>query len=137
MFTGKNKIVLVEDDKVSLTVLKSIVSDLGAEVLNFTSASSALEFIKNDDDVKVLIPDINMPEMPGDVLVREVQQIKPWVDAYVVTSTKKINNAIPTYMSGAREIFLKPISKATLAPYIEESLNRNKRWASFLKNIKS
>lgn len=136
MFSGKAKIVLVEDDKVTLTVLNSIVSAFDAQIISFSSAQPALDFIRENDDVKVLVTDINMPEMSGDVLVREVLELKPWIDSYVVTSTTKMNNAIPTYMSGAREIFLKPINKATLNPFIEESLNRHKRWTSFLKQIK-
>ena len=139
MFTGKSKIVLVEDDKVTLTVLKSIVSDLGAEVINFTSGEPALDYIKNDtnDEVKVLITDINMPEMTGDVLTSKVLEMKPWIDVFVVTGTNTMNNAIPTYMSGAREIFLKPVSNATLNPFIVESLNRHNRWRNFLKKIKA
>jgi two-component system chemotaxis response regulator CheY len=136
LFSGKSKIVLVEDDKGTLAVLKSIVSDLGAEVINFTSAAPALEYISEHDDVKVLVTDINMPEMPGDVLVREVLQSKPWIDTFIITGTHKMNNAIPTYMAGAREIFLKPISKATLNPHIQESLKRHQRWTAFLKQIK-
>ena len=128
MFAERPKIVLVEDDKVTLLVLKSIVSDLGSEVINFTSANSALDYIKEHDDVKVLITDINMPEINGDVLVR--------IDAFVVTSSLKMSNAIPIYMSGAREIFLKPVSKVTLGPYIVNSLERHERWKSFLRQIK-
>lgn len=139
MFTDKPKIVVVEDDKVTLTVLKSIVSDLGAEVINFTAAAPALEYIQKDesDQVKVLVTDINMPEMTGDILTREVLQLKPWIDVYVITSTNTMSNVIPTYMAGAREILLKPINKSTLAPFIVESLNRNKRWMQFLVNIKN
>ena len=136
MFAERPKIVLVEDDKVTLLVLKSIVSDLGSEVINFTSANSALDYIKEHDDVKVLITDINMPEINGDVLVREVLKVKPWIDAFVVTSSLKMSNAIPIYMSDAREIFLKPVSKVTLGPYIVNSLERHERWKSFLRQIK-
>lgn len=136
MFSGKYKIILVEDDKLSLAVLKSIVRDLGAEVINFTSAASALEYIKQNDDVNVLITDINMPEMPGDVLIREALSLKPWIDVLVVTGSYNINNAIPTFMSGAREIFIKPISKEKLLPFIQASLDRNKRWAKFLQKNK-
>lgn len=135
MLTSKVKIVLVEDDEVTLTVLNSIVHDLKAEVIKFNTGSEALEFIEKNDDVKILITDITMPKMTGDVLVREVLQQKPWIDAFIITGTKKINNAIPTYMSGAREIFIKPLKKNSLRPFIEESIARHSRWVQFLKDI--
>ena len=66
------KILVVEDSAISREFITRIVSDLGHEVLAAVNGREALEILKSGD-VDLVITDIQMPEMDGLALTREIR----------------------------------------------------------------
>ena len=75
--TGKETILLVDDDTVLLEVWETLLGSLGYTVDKRASANEALEaFASNSQKFDLVITDMTMPEVTGDKLAREVRKIR-------------------------------------------------------------
>ncbi len=106
-------IVIVDDEDM---VLKSIESYLDLEtnynVVSFTSAEKALEYIKNNN-TNLVISDYLMPEMDGIAFLAKVKEIKPEIPRIILTGYADKENAI------------KAINDVGLFQYIEKPWDNN------------
>jgi DNA-binding NtrC family response regulator len=90
----KNIIVIVDDEDMVLTSLKSFLSlETSYIVKTFTSAVEALEYIK-DQDIQLVISDYLMPEMDGISFLAKVREIRPEVPRIILTGYADKENAI-------------------------------------------
>lgn len=90
----KNIIVIVDDEDMVLTSLKSFLSlETSYIVKTFTSAVEALEYIK-DQEIQLVISDYLMPEMDGISFLAKVREIRPEVPRIILTGYADKENAI-------------------------------------------
>lgn len=66
------KILVAEDDETMLMVIKTLLKKEGHEVICSTTGLHALNFIKDNPDIDLLISDIIMPELDGRKLVEDL-----------------------------------------------------------------
>lgn len=105
---SKPKIVLVDDEEMVLTSLKSFLDlETEYEVVSFKDPREALEFIKNND-IDLVVSDYLMPEMDGISFLGEVRQVRPDVPRIILTGYADKENAI------------KAINEVGLFQYIEK-----------------
>lgn len=106
--TQNERIVLVDDEEIVLTSLRSILSlETEYDVQSFTSATEALAYIKNND-VDLVLSDYLMPEMDGISFLAKVREIKPEIPRIILTGYADKENAI------------KAINEVGLYQYIEK-----------------
>jgi len=74
---GPLLILAVDDDALVLLNTAAMLEDLGHTVLEATSASSALEIIRRDDTIDLVITDQAMPHMTGSDLAAAIRMEKP------------------------------------------------------------
>jgi DNA-binding NtrC family response regulator len=90
----KNIIVIVDDEDMVLTSLKSFLSlETSYIIKTFTSAVEALEYIK-DQEIQLVISDYLMPEMDGISFLANVREIRPEVPRIILTGYADKENAI-------------------------------------------
>jgi len=76
----KNKhILVVEDDDNVRNFAISVLEDLGYKVSFKENGKKALEFIKNNNHIDMIITDVIMPEMNGVELISKVKDIYPHI----------------------------------------------------------
>ncbi len=113
MAEDKQTVIVVDDEDMVLT---SINAFLGLEteynVVTFTSAMDALEYVKNND-FDLVISDYLMPEMDGISFLAEVKNIRPEVPRVILTGYADKENAI------------KAINEVGLFQYIEKPWDNN------------
>lgn len=113
MADNTQTVIVVDDEDMVLT---SIDSFLGLEtdynVLTFTSATDALDYVKNND-FDLVISDYLMPEMDGISFLAEVKKIRPEVPRIILTGYADKENAI------------KAINEVGLFQYIEKPWDNN------------
>ncbi len=101
-------IVLVDDGEMILTSLRAFLTlETNFNIKTFTSAKSALEFIKNND-IDIVFSDYLMPEMDGISFLAKVREIRPDVPRIILTGYADKENAI------------KAINEVGLFQYIEK-----------------
>ncbi len=76
IFSRKLKILIVEDDKNILNLLKEGLDSFGFKVFSAENGKEALKIIKREN-IDIIITDVIMPEMNGRELFENVKKIKP------------------------------------------------------------
>jgi CheY-like chemotaxis protein/two-component sensor histidine kinase len=74
---GPLRILAVDDDALVLLNTAAMLEDLGHIVLEATSARSALEIIRREDNIDLVITDQAMPHMTGSDLAAAIRMEKP------------------------------------------------------------
>ena len=73
-----NKILLIDDDEYMNFYNKIVLNKSGVanEIIDFQSATEALDYLKVKDDIDLILLDINMPKLDGWGFIREFKKIK-------------------------------------------------------------
>jgi signal transduction histidine kinase/CheY-like chemotaxis protein len=76
--SGKETILLVDDEDLLLTMGTKVLSTFGYRVITATTGQKALEILdRNDPQIDLVITDLVMPAMSGRELVERIQQTVP------------------------------------------------------------
>ncbi|VXD04419.1 Two-component system response regulator [Pseudomonas sp. 8Z] len=70
-------IVLVEDDDVVRPLTAEVLQEFGYHVQALRDAASALEWLRGDQPVHLLMSDIGLPGMDGRELVEAARRLRP------------------------------------------------------------
>ena len=112
--TGRGHILIVDDEIQSYKIIQKIVSGLGYETTCFRNSRKALAYFDEcHKSVDLVITDLVMPVMTGDVLAMEMMKIKPEIPVIICTGHREMLNNIDT--TKFREILIKPVSRNNLA----------------------
>ncbi|MEL7367586.1 MAG: response regulator [Myxococcota bacterium] len=91
---GEETIVIVDDEEMVLTSLNAYLSlETDYEVVTFTSAAQALEYIAHHR-VDIVISDYLMPEMDGITFLARVREMQPEAPRIILTGYADKENAI-------------------------------------------
>lgn len=71
------KILIVEDSALIRHTTVDMVTDLGFRVAEAADATEALNVLRRDSDVSILLTDLGLPGMSGGELVREARKLRP------------------------------------------------------------
>jgi len=67
------KVLVVDDDARNIFALTSLLEDHHMEVVSATNGRSAVEIVKNTDDLGIVLMDIMMPDMDGYETMRQIR----------------------------------------------------------------
>ncbi len=118
---GRGHILIVDDEIQSAKIIKKIVSNLGYGTTCFTHSRKALEYFRQQHKViDLVITDLVMPHMTGDVLAAELTQIEPELPVIICTGHREMLNNCDT--TRIRDILIKPVSRNDLAQAAQRAL---------------
>jgi len=107
-FKGK-KVVVVDDNKINLKVMKHILQRLDTDVVSFEEAKSAVSYLCKEK-ADLLIIDENMPEMSGSEAIKIIRkECKQNKKIPIVSLTGDIYHREEILESGADSVIFKPI----------------------------
>jgi len=123
----KKKILLVDDEKDVLTVIRALLQDhnyLTMEAYNGQEAVEITEKRKPD----LIIMDLTMPVMDGFEAIKRIKSNKKTAHIPIVVLTVRNleEDRIQALMLGASEYLTKPFTKETLISKISDMLNEEK-----------
>ena len=124
------KILLVDDDEMSLKSLDSFLSSEGYAVYSFIKASEAISSLKNNS-YQIILTDYSMPEMSGLKLIQLLKQADPKIFTILYTgySTKLFEQQV-IIDSSVNYFIKKPLRIKELITIINNSIklkNEEKR----------
>jgi two-component system cell cycle response regulator CpdR len=70
-------VLVVDDDPTVLAVLTDMLEDLGCEVISAANGQDALDQLRRNERISILITDINMPGMDGHELAHLATRSRP------------------------------------------------------------
>jgi CheY-like chemotaxis protein/HAMP domain-containing protein len=115
IFSGRT-VLLVDDDMRNVFALNRVLESRDIKVLRAENGRVALETLKNNDDIDLVLMDIMMPEMDGYTAMRKIRQEKKWADLPIIALTAKAMKEDRTKCldAGANDYISKPVDEARL-----------------------
>ncbi len=121
---GKERILMEEDEIVKVEVGKKIFEKMGYKVTAFTSSLDALlSFKKDPDQFDLVITDMTMPQMTGDIMAREILKLRPQMKIILCTGYSERINAEKAIKLGISRYVEKPVTHAEFLKIIRELLD--------------
>jgi PAS domain S-box-containing protein len=125
MVTGSERILFVDDEDFQADIGKRMLERLGYRVTARTNSIEAFElFRENPDGFDLVITDMTMPDLTGDILARKIIAIRPDIPIIVCTGySERINPDIVKEI-GIKELAMKPVVMKDIAQMIERVLSK-------------
>lgn len=70
-------VLVVDDDPAVRDIIAGMLKELGCEVVSAQSGPEALDLLKQNELISILITDINMPGMDGHELAELAKRVRP------------------------------------------------------------
>lgn len=123
------KILIVDDEILSLNRLKRLLKEAGENIiLSASSSKEALEIVEKEKDIEIAFIDIRMPEVSGLELAYRILTINE--NIFIVFQTAYEEYALEAFRVGAIDYLLKPYT-------IEEIKRVFERVEKYKKSINS
>ncbi len=125
--TGRERILLVDDDDAVLDVLKNSLESLGYQVTAVPGSREALEeFSRAKDRFDLVITDMTMPHMTGVDLSRQIFEINPDIPIVLCTGYSELITTEKAAAIGIKAFLMKPVLRKVLSQTIREVLDRQR-----------
>jgi CheY-like chemotaxis protein len=110
IFKGK-KILLVDDDIRNTFALAQILEEKGVEIFEAENGEVAIETLKNNKDIDLILMDIMMPIMDGYETMKIIRQMPDFQKIPIITLTAKAmkEDYQKAIDSGANDYISKPL----------------------------
>ena len=120
---GVERILLVDDEEPVANFQTRMLQRLGYTVTSFTSSTQALSRFKKDPNAfDLVITDMDMPEMTGDLLARNLIAIRPDIPVIMCTGYSDKINRDQSKEMGIKCFMIKPVVASDLARKVREAL---------------
>ena len=122
---GTERILFVDDEEMQANLAKESLSRFGYKVTIFTKSLDAFKhFIGHPDDYDLVITDMTMPVMTGDILTQEIHQIKPDIPVIMFTGFSEIMDAKKARALNIKALVYKPVIKDKLLKTVRKVLDK-------------
>lgn len=116
------RILIVDDERPILNVLRVLVKSLGHEPVICDDGRAALEWIESGDNFDVMLSDLRMSPLNGMELLRGAKRAKPDLPVILVSAYLSEENWAEARLLGAHGSLSKPFRPDQLAAKIDAAL---------------
>ncbi|MEO8794157.1 MAG: response regulator, partial [Daejeonella sp.] len=81
------KILIIDDDSRNIFALKAVLKAKGFTCLSAVSAKEGMDLMQSDDEIKLVLMDMMMPEMDGYEAMRAIKDIEAIAGVPVIAVT--------------------------------------------------
>jgi PAS domain S-box-containing protein len=125
--SGTERILFIDDEVPIAKMGTRVLGQLGYSVTTSTSSMEALELFKSEpNDFDLVISDMTMPNMTGDVLAAELMTTRSDIPVIIFTGYSKNITEESVKAIGIKALAYKPIVKADLAKIVRKVLDDTK-----------
>jgi class 3 adenylate cyclase/AmiR/NasT family two-component response regulator len=133
--------ILVADDEADLEVLikqkfRKQIRESKYEFLFALNGIEALQQLKDNPDIEMVLTDINMPEMDGLTLLTHLREKNPMLQSVIVSAYGDMENIRTAMNRGAFDFITKPVNFEDLEITMNKTLLHVKHLKSTLLAIK-
>ncbi len=109
-FTGK-KILIVDDIKLNYLFIEAILKESKAELIWADTAIKAINYLKNNEKIDLILMDIQMPDINGYEALKTIKKLKKNIPIIAQTSCAMIEDMNKCINEGFNDYISKPIIK--------------------------
>ena len=120
------KILIVDDDVRNVFALTSVFERCGAEVLYAENGREGIEALERNEDVRLVLMDIMMPELDGYATTEAIRNMPQFADLPIIAVTAKAmkGDREKAIASGATDYITKPVDTGHLLAVMRNCLER-------------
>lgn len=124
---GKERILFVDDEEIQTELSKEVLSRYGYQVTTFSDSAVALaHFQQNPDEYDLVITDMTMPTMTGDILIQKIHLERSDIPVILCTGFSESIDEEKSRGLGINAFLYKPILSANLLVTIREVIDKVK-----------
>jgi len=120
---GKLHVLLVEDTEIIAKVITTFLQQEGHTVTHVDNGRAALQALKHDASLDLVLMDMRMPEMTGIEVTRQWREIEPGhkrIPIIALTANSTTIERNQCFEAGMNQFVTKPVSQARLMEVIQE-----------------
>jgi two-component system chemotaxis response regulator CheY len=108
--------LVIDDSRAIRMLIGNILREIGVEVIEAGDGQEALEQLKRNPDVELMLVDWNMPVLNGLDFIRAVRSQRAYdgVRIMMVTTETESEQVVRALNAGANEYLMKPFNKDIL-----------------------
>jgi len=118
------KILIVEDDEISYSLLSRTLQKISKEVLHVITGVKAVEACRNNPDLDLVLMDIRMPKMNGLEATRQIRQFNTDVIIIAQTAYAFTGDSEKAIEAGCNDYISKPINMTLLKELIKKHCDK-------------
>jgi CheY-like chemotaxis protein len=122
----KLKILIVEDDEISYSLLTRTIQKISKEVIHAITGVEAVEACRNNPDFDLVLMDIRMPYMNGLEATQLIRQFNKEVIIIAQTAYGFSSDCEKALLAGCNDYITKPINKTLLFESINKHVHNKK-----------
>ena len=117
---NKLKILIAEDDPISVELLKLLIRDIASEILVAKNGQEAVETARNIPDINLILMDVKMPVLDGYTAAKMIREFNTSVSIIAQSAFAQPEDIRRAKEAGCNDFIPKPIVKAKLFESIEQ-----------------
>lgn len=122
----KNKILIVDDDKRNVFALRALLSSKGYGCLSAESAREAINVLRDNDSVAIVLLDMMMPEMDGYEAIPVIRRLaeNSHIPIIAITAQAMVGDKEKCLAAGADGYISKPVDVDLLVQYLQKHVKK-------------
>ena len=119
-------VLVVDDDMSARLLLKALLEKRGHETFEAGDGLEALEVMRARDSIRLIVADLNMPNMDGLELIWELRDVPEWGSVPVIVVTGEADEILETHLmeEGADDYIRKPVDPRLFLARVEATMRR-------------
>jgi len=117
-----SKLLIVEDDPASMTLLSQIVAPFVTQLFKAGKGKEAVDIFKENRNIDVVLLDIQLPDSDGFEILKQLRYINPEVKVIAQTAYVSEKDKSMCFEAGFDEYIAKPIDNKKLLKMINKLL---------------
>ncbi|WP_074780658.1 PAS domain-containing hybrid sensor histidine kinase/response regulator [Draconibacterium orientale] len=118
-----HKILVAEDDEMSYQFLKNLLKQKGFRIAYAKNGAEAVEMVRNDNEISLVLMDIKMPVMNGEEAIRQIRTFNQNVPIIAQTAYAMPTDRNKFLAIGSNDYISKPIETNKLIRLLGKYVN--------------
>lgn len=118
------RILLIDDDNESRTLLLRTLSKFGYEILYAANAADGLNILRMNPDIVLVLLDNTLSGMSGADMLKEIRAIRNAPPVMMMSATSTKSQVLEAIKAGAVDFILKPVNIGKLILKINASVDK-------------
>jgi len=120
------RILVVDDEEPIREVVCSMLGASGYRCTAAANGNAALAVLASGEEFELMLSDMMMAEMRGDILLERVKEQFPDMPVIMVTAVNDISEALKAIRNGAYDYLLKPFERDQLLNTVKRALENRR-----------
>ena len=116
----KCKILIAEDDDTNYLYMETLLGMEGYTILRAINGKEAIDIVRGDESIQIVLMDIRMPDVNGYVASREIKSFRPNIPIIAQTAYALSDDKDKVFEAGCDDYLSKPIMKDDLLSMVRK-----------------